>query len=64
MATPEYAGGEPTVEQKCRIKALRNAKGEPQFEVSVVEGFDPAELERIRVAAVAQYQALARELAA
>lgn len=60
MSAPEH-NGEP-VEQKCRVKATRNAKGDAQFEVTVVEGFDPGELERIRLAAVAQYRALVREL--
>jgi hypothetical protein len=59
MSAPEHAEAP---EQKCRIKAVRNAKGDAQFEVSVVEGFDEAELERVRLAAVAQYQLLVREL--
>jgi len=49
-------------EPRCKVKVVRNAKGDAQFEATVVEGFDDAELERIRIAAVAQYQALVREL--
>jgi len=32
--------------------------------VSVVEGFEAPELERVRAAAIAQYRAIERELAA
>lgn len=50
------------VEQRSSIKAVRNAKGEPQFEIKVVEGTDNMELDRIRKLAVDHYHALAREL--
>lgn len=43
-----------------KVKLVRNAKGFIQFEVTVAEGFDPAELDRIRQAAVAQASELAR----
>jgi hypothetical protein len=50
------------VEQRSRVKITRNAKGEAQFEVSVVSGQEVAELVRIRELAVAQYRALEEEL--
>jgi hypothetical protein len=49
-------------DQRSKIKVTRNSKGDPQWEATVVEGADPAELERIRGLAVEQYHALAREL--
>ena len=52
---------EPVLSAQSKLKLTRNAKGFIQFEITVVEGFDPAELDRIREAAVAQAAALARE---
>lgn len=53
--------GEP-VEQRSKVKITRNAKGDPQWEVSVVDGVDPAEMARIRTLAVEQHKALVDEL--
>jgi len=61
MSAPEHNGDH--VEQKSSIKAVRNAKGEAQFEVKVYEGTEDGELDRIRELTVAQFRALERELA-
>lgn len=60
MAThdPEREQDQP----RSRVKVARNSKGEPQFEVSVAEGAEAGELDRLRGIAVGQYQALEREL--
>lgn len=60
MSAPEHNGEQ--VEQKCSIKVTRNAKGEAQWEAKVVEGFDPTELERVRLAAVELHRSLQRDL--
>lgn len=52
------------VEQRSSIKVIRNAKGEAQWEVKVVEGSTGADLDALRSIAVTQHQALVRELAA
>lgn len=57
MSTPE-----PIIESKSSVKVVRNAKGEPQWEVKVVVGDDESVLNEARQIAVAQYQALGREL--
>jgi hypothetical protein len=51
---------EPVLEPmaQSKVKLVRNAKGHAQWEITVVEGFDPVELERIRDAAIAQHVAL------
>lgn len=51
------------VESRSKIKITRNAKGDAQWEISVVDGVDRAEIERLRTLAVEQHQALTRELA-
>lgn len=61
MSTPEQHAGEP--EQRSSIKVVRNSKGDPQWEVKVVEGADAHELDRIRGLAVAQHNALREEMA-
>lgn len=48
---------------KNAIKAVRNAKGDPQFEIKVIDGATEAELAALRAIAVREYQALGRELA-
>jgi hypothetical protein len=58
VSTPET----PIVESKSSVKVVRNAKGEPQWEVKVVVGDDESVLNDARRIAVAQYQALGREL--
>lgn len=60
MSAPEQH--EP-VEQRSSIKAVRNAKGDAQFEIKVVAGTTEPELDAMRQMAVRQYQALAQELA-
>lgn len=49
-------------EQRSRVKVTRNAKGDPQWELSIVEGADEDEVNRLRRIAVAQYNALLSEL--
>jgi hypothetical protein len=44
-----------------KIKVTRNAKGEPQWEISVREDVEPGELDRLRKIAVDQYRALEQE---
>lgn len=61
MSAPEQ-GGTVVVEQKSSIKATRNSKGDPQFEVKVVAGESDETLTTMRQQAVAQYKALAQEL--
>lgn len=63
MSAVEPGTGEPLAEIGSKVKVTRNAKGEPQWEVSVREGVTEAEMTRLRTLAVTQYQALARELA-
>lgn len=62
MATPERPGAEPVIEQRSRIKISETAKGEPRFDVSVVEGADAGELERMRTLAITTYQELGKAL--
>lgn len=57
MSTPEVQ-----VEQRSSIKVSKNAKGEAQWEVKVVAGDDESVLNDARQIAVAQHQALEREL--
>lgn len=61
MSAVERTEGE--LEPRSKIKVIRNAKGDPQWEISVAEGSTPEELDRIRGIAVAQHLALVRELA-
>ena len=61
-AEEQPSGGGFFIEQKCRVKATRNSKGEPQWEVVITEGFDADELERVRLAAVTLYWNLSRDL--
>ena len=58
---PPQPHGEP-VESRSKIKITRNAKGDSQWEISVVDGVTREEIERIRGLAVEQHQALVREL--
>jgi hypothetical protein len=51
-----------TPEARSTVKISLNAKQDPQWEIKVVEGADPVELDRIRELAVAQHRALVREL--
>jgi hypothetical protein len=62
MATPERENGTVIVEQKSSIKAVRNSKGDAQFEVKVVAGESDEALTLMRQQAVAQYRELAKEL--
>lgn len=47
---------------RSKIKLVRNAKGEAQWEISVVEGTSEEDLNQLRQLAVAQWQALETEL--
>lgn len=60
MGEQHYEGAEP-VEARSKIKLTRNAKGDVQWELSVIEGATEAELDRLRQIAVAQYRALLDE---
>lgn len=53
----------PVVEAKSKIKVVRNAKGEPQWEISVIAGETDDVLDKMRGQAVAQHKALEREIA-
>ena len=58
---PAAHAGEP-VESRSKVKVTRNAKGDPQWEIAVVEGVTGEEMSRLRTLAVEQHQALVREL--
>lgn len=45
-----------------KVKLSRNAKGDPQWEITVVEGFTDEVVDALRRSAVRQYQALEQEL--
>lgn len=62
MGEQHFAGAEP-VEPRSKVKLTRNAKGDPQWEVSVVEGADETEIQRLRMIAVDAWRALERDLA-
>lgn len=50
-------------EARSKIKVIRNAKGDPQWEITVIAGEDDATLATMREQAVKQHQALLEELA-
>lgn len=50
------------VEQRSKIKLTRNAKGDPQWEISVVTGETDETLDLMRTQAVSQWNALMRDL--
>jgi len=52
----------PIIEQRSSVKVTRNAKGDPQFEIKVVDGVDEAEMMRLQRIAVAHYWDLVTEL--
>lgn len=62
MGEQHFEGAEP-VEPRSKVKLTRNAKGDPQWEVSVVEGADETEIQRLRMIAVDAWRALERDLA-
>ena len=62
MGEQHYEGQDP-VEARSMVKVTRNAKGDPQWEVSVVEGADETEIQRLRMIAVDAWRALERDLA-
>ena len=47
---------------KPKIKLVRNAKFDPQWEVTVVPGFDAAEMDALRVEALRQDAELTKAL--
>ena len=51
------------VEQQSKIKVIRNAKGDAQWEISVVANENDDVLNRMRQQAVAQHRALEQEIA-
>lgn len=51
----------PTFEQVSKVKLTLNSKQDTQFEISVVEGAEPDELERIRMLAIREHRALMAE---
>lgn len=55
---------EPRIEglNQSKIKLVRNAKGDSQWEISVAEGATEESLDELRRIAVAQHLALGREL--
>lgn len=59
MSTTEH---DPQIEQRSKIKLTRNAKGDPQWEISVVADEQDATLDAMRAQAVAQWRALEMEL--
>lgn len=60
-APPRQEQHEP-VESRSKIKVTRNAKGDPQWEIAVVEGVTRDEIARLRTLAVEQHEMLLREL--
>ena len=62
MSTPEQQVIAP-VEIGSKVKVTRNAKGDPQWEITVREDVEPGEVERLRDIAVSNYRALEQELA-
>lgn len=51
------------VESRSKVKVARNAKGDAQWEVSVVEGTDVVAMNALRLIAVEQYRELEKALA-
>lgn len=58
---PPQPPSEPA-ESRSKIKVTRNAKGDAQWEISVVDGVDATEIVRLRTLAVQQHQALVADL--
>ncbi len=56
MSEQQYAD-EPIL-SLSKVKLTRNAKGDAQWELSVVEGAEETEIVRLRDLAIAQYRAL------
>lgn len=50
------------VESRSKVKVTRNAKGDSQWEIAVVEGVTRDEMVRLRTLAVEQHEMLLREL--
>lgn len=50
------------VETRSKIKLSRNAKGDAQWEITIVEDASPDEIERLRQLAIAQHRALTEAL--
>lgn len=50
------------LEQRSKIKLVRNAKGDPQWEISVLAGESDSVLDEARKQAIAQWNALNAEL--
>jgi hypothetical protein len=61
MSTPEFPQQEQLAVSK--FKVTRNAKGDPQWEITVTPDATSEKLDEMREQAVTQYKALARDLA-
>lgn len=57
----DFHGQEPGVEQRSSVKLVRNAKGDPQWELKVVVGEDEVAVERARELAVQMHRAMEAE---
>lgn len=61
-APPRPAEQHEPVESRSKVKITRNAKGDAQWEISVVDGVSRDEIVRLRTLAIEQHQALVAEL--
>lgn len=55
-------GGVPVIVDKPKVKLIRNAKGDPQWEISAVEGATNEVLDGLRAQAIRQWRELEIEL--
>lgn len=55
---------EPRIDEtpRSKVKLTRNAKGDPQWEVTVAEGATETDLNNLRAIAITQYKELEKEL--
>jgi len=58
----EHEAESAQIEQRSKFKVTRNAKGDPQWEIGIVEGTTDETLNTMRRQAVEQYKALEQEL--
>ena len=58
----EHEAENAQIEQRSKFKVTRNAKGDPQWEIGIVEGTADETLNTMRRQAVEQYKALEQEL--
>jgi hypothetical protein len=62
LELPKQGSDAPFIEQVSKIKVTLNAKQDPQWEVSIVEGADPVEVAKMRELALEQHRILMHEL--